>query len=145
LLAAALTLAGCQQGTPTARQKTDYPDHPKDNPAMAAAPTTQESHAFTGISGDEIGDDYVYYPTWEVYYSQARKEYVYFDGKVWVRTATPDPSWGATIAGAPSVPMTFHDAPARHHAEIVRLYPRTWQPEAAGQPARTTNDDQPKN
>jgi hypothetical protein len=145
----ALAFAGCQHDAPpeprtTAQHKGDYPDHPTDNPAITVAPTTQESHAFTGISGDEIGDDYVYYPTWEVYYGRARREYVYFDGKAWVRTTKPDPAWSSNIQGAPSVPMTFHDAPERHHAEVVRVYPRTWRPEAAGQPARTANDDLPK-
>lgn len=99
---------------------------------------TSESHAFTGTAGDRIGDDYVYYPTYEVYYSPARKEYVYNDGTTWVRSTTPSRDWANDIAGAPYVPMTFHDDPALHHNDIARQYPRTW---VAGEPARTANDD----
>lgn len=28
---------------------------------------------------------------------------------------------------SPSVRMDFHDAPERHHNDVIRQYPRTWQ------------------
>lgn len=110
---------------------------------LASCYETSESHGFTGIAGDRIGDDYVYYPKYEVYYSPGTREYVYYNNGTWVRTTSPSQVWAADIAGAPSVRMDFHDSPEHHHAEIARAYPRTWTaPEAVpGVPARTTNDD----
>jgi hypothetical protein len=104
-----------------------------------------ESRGFTGISGDRIGDDYVYYPRYEVYYVPARREYVYYDAstKAWIRTTTPTQVWAKDITGAAYVKMDFHDAPEGHHQDVVRRYPETWVPPEAvhGVPARTTNDD----
>jgi len=110
---------------------------------LASCHRTSQSHAFTGIAGDRIGDDYVYYPTYEVYYSPASREYVYYNGSTWVREATPRQPWAADVRSSPSVPMVFHDAPERHHGEIVRQYPRSWKPGDAvpAERARTTNDD----
>ncbi|MEJ1971617.1 MAG: hypothetical protein WDM96_03675 [Lacunisphaera sp.] len=101
------------------------------------------SHGFTGIAGDHIGDDYVYYPSYEVYYVPTRSEYIYYDGTAWVRTTKPTQAWARDISGAPYVNMTFHDAPEHHHTEIKRAYPKNWVPPEAvpGVPARTANDD----
>jgi hypothetical protein len=132
-----LALAGCQHTV-----KEDHPEHPMDNPAITAAPTTGESHAFTGTAGDHIGDDYVYYPAYEVYYSPASKEYVYYNGSVWVRSTSPEQTWIKEIRSADSVPVTFRDSPENHHAETLRQYPRDWHPASTpGEPTRTTNDD----
>ncbi len=124
---AGLLLAGCHSAL------TD-PDAPQNAP----------SHAFTGTAGDKIGDDYVYYPAYEVYYSPARKEYVYYNGSTWVRSVDAAPAWATEIRSARSVPMNFHDSPAGHHQDVLRMYPRNWQPPEAvvpGDAARTTNDD----
>lgn len=125
---AGLALGGCH-ATPA----TD-PDSPQNS----------ASHAFTGTAGDKIGDDYVYYPKYEVYYSAARKEYVYYNGAVWVRSVEPKQVWTEEIRSADSVPMNFHDSPEGHHSDVLKLYPRNWKPAAPiapGQPTRTTNDD----
>jgi hypothetical protein len=136
-VALGLAFAGCQHTV-----KEDHPEHPTDNPAIAAAPTTGESHAFTGTTGDHIGDDYVYYPAYEVYYSPATKEYVYFNGSVWVRSTSPEQTWIKEIRSANSVPVSFRDSPEKHHVETLRQYPRNWQPTpVTGEPTRTTNDD----
>ena len=112
---------------------------------LVACNEPTESRGFTGISGDRIGDDYVYYPSYEVYYVQSRNEYVYYDSttSTWVRTSKPTQVWAKDISGAPSVKMSFHDGPEHHHTDIVREYPKTWVPPEAvpGVPARTTNDD----
>lgn len=112
---------------------------------LVACSEPTESRGFTGISGDRIGDDYVYYPKYEVYYAPARKEYVYYDASVatWMRTTAPAQVWAKDIGGAPYVKMDFHDGPERHHQEIMRRYPRSWVPPEVvpGVPARTTNDD----
>ncbi len=70
-------------------------------------------------------DDYVYYPSAEVYYSTRYHNYVYRDGSRWVARREPPRMWSRT---APSVPMVFHDSPEHHHAEVMRSYPRTWHP-----------------
>lgn len=104
-----------------------------------------ESRAFLGISGDRIGDDYVYYPKYEVYYVPTRGEYVYCDAatSTWIRTTTPTQAWANDLTRTPHVKMDFHDAPEGHHQEIMRRYPQTWVPPEVvpGVPARTTNDD----
>jgi len=104
-----------------------------------------EARGFSGIAGDRIGDDYVYYPQYEVYYVPTRKEYVYYDSSTatWVRTTAPTRVWAKDIADAPYVKMDFHDAPEVHHLDVVRRYPQTWVPPEVvpGVPARTTNDD----
>jgi hypothetical protein len=112
---------------------------------LAACETPTEAKGFTGISGDRIGDDYVYYPRYEVYYVPTRKEYVYYDSasNTWIRTTNPNQVWVKDIAGTAYVKMDFHDAPEGHHQDVVRRYPQTWVPPEAvpGVPARTTNDD----
>jgi len=103
-----------------------------------------EARGFSGIAGDHIGDDYVYYPSYEVYYVPTRGEYVYYDGRTWLRTSRPTTQvWARDIAGRPYVKMSFHDNPSHHHADIVRKYPKNWVPPEAvpGVPAPTTNDD----
>ena len=104
-----------------------------------------EARGFSGITGDHIGDDYVYYPKYEVYYVPTRKEYVYYDtsSATWVHTTAPTQVWAKDITDTASVKMDFHDAPEGHHQETMRRYPQTWvSPETVpGVPARTTNDD----
>lgn len=112
---------------------------------LVGCDTPTEAKGFTGISGDRIGDDYVYYPRYEVYYVPTRKEYVYYDAasKTWIRTTNPDQVWVKDISGTAYVKMDFHDAPEGHHQDVVRRYPQGWVPPEAvpGVPARTTNDD----
>lgn len=72
-------------------------------------------------------DEYVYYPGYEVYYSNTRHRYVYRDRDRWVTSEAPPRTW---VRGAASVRMDWHDTPERHHAEVVRTYPRNWHPDA---------------
>lgn len=73
-------------------------------------------------------DEYIYYPTYQVYYSNRRHCYIYLHGHSWVtRPAPPRVSVDVFLA-SPSVRMDFHNAPAYHHREIVRQYPRNWAP-----------------
>ncbi|MDB6094096.1 MAG: hypothetical protein JWM32_1658 [Verrucomicrobia bacterium] len=83
-------------------------------------------------------DDYIYYPEYEVYYSNTHHQYVYRDGRSWVRRSAPPQAWANRFPSAPSVRVDFHDAPERHHAEVVRNYPRTWKPQA--RPAQPRDD-----
>jgi len=75
-----------------------------------------------------VQDDYVYYPGYEIYYSNRRRQYTYRDGRSWVsRPAPPRVSVDVLIA-SPSVRLDFHDSPSRHHDRVVRSYPRNWAP-----------------
>ena len=73
-------------------------------------------------------DDYVYYPAYEVYYSNHRHQYIYRDGRSWVSRPAPPHVTAEVLFAAPSVRMDFHDAPAAHHAAVVRQYPQHWAP-----------------
>jgi hypothetical protein len=37
--------------------------------------------------------------------------------------------------------MDFHDSPARHHAEVVKQYPRNWAPPGAKQGQKENRKD----
>jgi hypothetical protein len=78
-------------------------------------------------------DDYVYYPGYEVYYSSNRRQYIYRDGRSWVSRPTPPRVAVNVLVASPSVRLGFHDAPASHHATIVKQYPKHWTP-PGGQP-----------
>ncbi len=71
--------------------------------------------------------DYVYYPGDEVYYDNATRVYVYRDHDRWVRHPQPPPHF---VAGSASVHVDFHDSPERHHAEVIKTYPKTWRSQA---------------
>ena len=73
-----------------------------------------------------VQDSYVYYPGYEVYYNNARREYVYLDGNVWVSRREPPRRWARDLRRAPHVQLDFRDSPQRHHQEVVRRYPRNW-------------------
>lgn len=77
-----------------------------------------------------VQDDYVYYPGYEVYYSSNRHEYRYQDGGSWVTRSTPPHVSADVLFASPSVRVDFHDSPERHHAEVVRSYPKNWRPAA---------------
>ena len=73
-------------------------------------------------------DDYDYYPGYEIYYSRNRREYVYRDGRRWVRSSAPRGVSLQVLAASPSVRVDFRDSPEYHHARIVQTYPRNWAP-----------------
>ncbi len=75
-----------------------------------------------------VYDDYVYYPSYQVYYSSRSSHYIYLEGSSWVtRPAPPNVSIDVLFA-SPSIAVDFHDAPSLHHAMIVETYPKTWSP-----------------
>ena len=78
-------------------------------------------------------DDYVYYPGYDLYYSNNRHQYYYQDGGAWVSRPAPRGVSVDVLFASPSVRMDFHDSPARHHAEVVKQYPRNWAPPGAHQ------------
>jgi hypothetical protein len=76
----------------------------------------------------ESGDYYVYYPGYEVYYSTSRRQYVYRDGRSWVRRPAPPRVSVEVLSASPSVRLDFRDDPSIHHAKVVKQYPKRWQP-----------------
>ena len=78
-----------------------------------------------------VQDDYVYYPGYDVYYSSNRHQYLWLEGRAWVTRPQPRGVSVDVLFASPSVRMDFHDSPARHHADVVRTYPRNWAPPGA--------------
>jgi hypothetical protein len=75
-----------------------------------------------------VQDDYVYYPSYGVYYNSSRHQYAYLEDGAWVSAPAPSGVSVDVLLASPSVKMDFHDSPAHHHAEMVHKYPRNWAP-----------------
>src|ERR1019366_1036836 len=88
-----------------------------------------------------VQDDYVYYPEYECYYSVSRHQYAYREDNAWVSRPAPRGVSVNVVMASPSVRMNFHDAPAQHHAEVVKQYPRNWKPSDSRQ-GQNRKDDQ---
>ncbi|MCX6893970.1 MAG: hypothetical protein NTZ16_00350 [Verrucomicrobia bacterium] len=110
-----VTLTGC----------IGYVDRPRARGVYVAPPVVEKTIL--------VEDDYVYYPGYEVYYSSSRHQYAYPEGGRWILRPAPRGVSVNMLLASPSVRMNFHDAPARHHAEIIRQYPRNWAPPDANQ------------
>jgi len=125
VLGAALltTLTGC----------VGYVDGPRPERVYAAPPAVDTTVV--------VQDDYVYYPNYEVYYSNSRHQYAYLEGGAWVSRPAPRGVSVNVLLASPSVRMDFHDSPANHHAEIVRQYPKNWKPSGANQGRKENRKD----
>ena len=99
-----------------------------------SGPQVQASVAFE--------DDYDYYPGYETYYSRTRHEFVYRDGRTWVRRPQPQGISVDLLFAAPSVRMAFRDSPERHHRQVTRTYPRRWSPSGPGRNAKPDRRDE---
>jgi hypothetical protein len=99
-----------------------YVDGPRQSGGYAPPPPGYVA------SGVVVQDDYVYYPSYEVYYSSNRRQYIYRDGRSWVSRPAPPRVSVDVLYSSPSVRLDFHDSPAIHHATVVRQYPKHWAP-----------------
>jgi hypothetical protein len=117
VLCAALlgTLTGC----------ITYADRPRPGSVYAAPPAAETVVV--------VQDDYIYYPGYDVYYSNNRRRYVYLEGGAWVSRPAPRGVSVNVLLASPSVRMDFHDSPAGHHAAIVQKYPKNWAPPGPNQ------------
>jgi hypothetical protein len=79
-----------------------------------------------------VPEEYVYYPSYQVYYGRNRHQYIYRDGHSWVSRSAPPHVSVDVLAASPSVRLDFHDHPSSHHATVVRQYPKRWVPPNAG-------------
>jgi len=91
-----------------------------------------------------VEDDYVYYPSYECYYSASRHQYAYREGNAWVARPAPHGASVEVLRASPSVKMDFHDSPANHHATVAQQYPKNWKPSGAN-PGHDTNQGQKDN
>jgi hypothetical protein len=107
--------AGCVLGAVLVMSLTGcvaYVDRPPQGSVYVAPPVVV------------VQDDYVYYPDYEIYYSSSRHQYAYLEGGAWVSRPAPRGVSVNVLLRSPSVRMDFHDSPAKHHAEVVKQYPR---------------------
>jgi hypothetical protein len=74
-----------------------------------------------------VQDDYVYYPSYGVYFNSNRHQYYYLRGDAWVWAPAPDGVTVDVLLASPSVHMDWHDSPANHHSEMGQRYPRNWR------------------
>jgi hypothetical protein len=80
-----------------------------------------------------VQDNYVYYPSYGIYYNSGRHQYAYLQGGAWVNAPAPGGVSVDVLRASPSVNMDFHDSPANHHVAMVRQYPKNWKPGSAHQ------------
>ena len=124
-LSAALlvTLTGC----------VAYVDRPSEG-SLYMVPTVETTVV--------VQDDYVYYPSYQIYYSNSRHQYAYRDGRNWVSRPAPRGVSINRLQASPSVRMDFHDSPAQHHEAVVKQYPKNWKPAGENQ-GQKRNVDRP--
>ena len=84
-----------------------------------------------------VQDDYVYYPSYQVYYSSSHHNYIYLEGRSWVTRPSPPRVSVDVLFASPSVSLDFHDAPSLHHSRVVQQYPKQWSP-----PGHNKNKDE---
>ena len=90
-----------------------------------------------------VQDDYVYYPNYQVYYSNRRQQYAYREHNVWVARPVPPRVPLHTLRASPSVRMNFHDSPAKHDAVVIQQYPKNWTPPDPGPSPKPNPKDNP--
>lgn len=78
-------------------------------------------------------DDYVYYPRYQMYYGNRSQHYFYQQGSSWVSRPQPQGISVRVLRSSPSVSAGFHDAPALHHDQMIRTYPKGWAPPRTNQ------------
>ncbi len=75
-----------------------------------------------------VQDEYVYYPSYGMYYNSYRHQYVHQERGSWVSRPSPRGVSVEVLHASPSVRMDFHDSPGPHHAAVVQKYPKKWAP-----------------
>jgi|ERR1700722_552232 len=131
---ALLTVIGCGDNVNTASppgQTASTGVLAAPSPGVADAPTPEVVQAVSPTIVTQ--DDYVYYPSYGIYYSSGRHQYASLEGGAWISQPAPRGVSVDALRSSPSVKMDFHDSPANHHATIVRQYPTNWKPSASNQ------------
>ncbi len=105
-----------------------YGDGPRHARGYAPPPPD-----YVGSGVVVLQNDYVYYPRYQIYYSNNRRQYVYRDGRSWVSRPAPPRVSVDVLFASPSVRLDFHDSPSIHHKAVVKQYPKHWAPPGSGQ------------
>jgi hypothetical protein len=137
LSAGILGFAGCVGGTRGATYPMYDPSYdtrppPYQQPVYAEQPGYNGQPVYVPqgtpqtVQTTFTQSDYVYYPAAEVYYSPARQQYIYREGRKWTTRHEAPP---ALNTGLLSVHVQLSDEPERHHTEIQRKYPHDWRPQ----------------
>jgi hypothetical protein len=108
-----------------------------DGPPYAGSYSQPRTGYYGG--GAYMQDDYVYYPSQQVYYSSNRRQYTYQDGSSWVTRSSPPRVYASALHTSPSVKLDFHDSPQSHHANVVRQYPQQWTPSGSNSKNKQKN------
>ena len=111
-----------------------HTDHPHHHAHVYSPPPPVYADAGVVVHGG-----YIYYPSYQVYYSSSRRQYIYRDGRSWVTRSAPPRVSVDVLVASPSVRLDFDDAPEIHHARVVKQYPKHWKP-----PQSHRNHDQQK-
>jgi len=74
-----------------------------------------------------VEDDYVYYPSYGIYFNRSRHQYAYLQNDAWVMAPAPQGVSVDVLLASPSVNMDWHDSPAHHHADMLKRYPKSWR------------------
>jgi hypothetical protein len=91
-----------------------------------------------------VEDDYVYYPSYGLYYNSSRHQYAHLEGDTWVWAPAPSGVSVDVLLASPSVNMDFHDSLANHHKEILQRYPKNWKPSDEHQDRKEDKKDDRK-
>lgn len=91
-----------------------------------------------------VQEEYVYYPSHQVYYSSRSRQYIYQDGRSWVSRPTPTYVSVDTLYRSPSVRVPLYSEPSHHHATIVQQYPKHWTP-SGGHGGKSDHRDEGRN
>jgi hypothetical protein len=93
--------------------------------------STYDEHGYSARYPQPVevasAETYLYYPDYELYYSPARRQYVFYDGRGWIAHREPPRALIRTLRRAPSVQIYLHESPKFHHREVARDYPRNWR------------------
>jgi hypothetical protein len=120
---AMFTLTGC----------VGYVDRADTSEMYPVGPTVQTTFV--------IEDDYVYYPSYQIYYSSRRHQYAYRDGQNWISRPAPHGVSIRQLEASPSVRLDFHDSPVQHHETVIRKYPKNWSPPRTNQERNENRKD----
>jgi hypothetical protein len=112
-----------------------YVEEPRHARVYAPAPPVYVEQAVV------VQDDYVYYPSYQVYYSSSHHNYIYLEGRSWVTRPSPPRVSVDVLFRSPSVRVDFHDSPSAHHSRVVRQYPKHWSPPGHNKDGRDDQGD----
>lgn len=77
-------------------------------------------------SASNVPGDYLYFPSYGVYFDSTRQHYVYLLSDGWVTRSAPAGVTVATLLASPMVRLNLLGGPGQHHASVTGNYPKNW-------------------